>query len=922
MADSNIISQNTSLKTDTISNAQTVLGANRLCRIAINQFGALGSLYDARIDCIVDQLSLSETKKIKNSTNTSVNCNIMKDDEFNIDNPFWNIGIHDEVWLNIILKILPAEGIASLVNYSFPKNRNTRYLYYNYISQYESLPHNQEEVMKNIPKEIPEIAATHIVTTVKSGIQAFVILDVVDAETTNLDKFLEDIKKQLIRNEFELNNAEENLFNQIILTKVFSNIPDLIEMKTLVDFCQTLVKIKPDVNHHQKLEYTLTAINIFYPNYPKEKATYISLGPETIKSIKQHLNQLSTKSQQFKMLKVSDREKPKDENVNQKFNQVQRQIKEIEEIYPDEIKRICDLILRIRNGTLQKNTIDELLTDAPKQILQEHTDTTSEPIMSSMKTKELINDSSQQGVDNLNSEELPTNITDNTPIHLQKLKVKDDQKVDSCPNNDTIKIDSIISNPSEENTTRPSDHAEDSSKPSKLLTSSTSEVASSLNESSETVSQSLNSQTKNDVHLTEEQCSHIQLESSQRTEEQFSDSACQLNSSSFKQTNNTQDNDNRSKPSELSIQKDTSQTEKLFTRNKKSCSLSNPPQSSSIEVIRQLSYQPKDAAKQSKSSMLPPLSTLATSRRNEKNLTNTAESPNEFKLPKLSTSGSTSSLNESLSRRENRIQSPSSSSPSNLENILATRTYCSDTKSNNDYINVLLLGESGVGKSTFINALVNYITFESFEKASCTKPVVVMPVSFMMTVGHHFEEKIVTFGDEDSNEDHHHPGQSVTQHCRSYIFPIGTRTKIRFIDTPGMGDTRGLIQDDINMQHILSFITNLSHLNAICILLKPNESRLNIVLRSYFDRLLKFLGENARHNIIFCFTNTRATFFAPGDTAPLLKKMILSCPIKDIPFDKSNTFCFDSESFRYLVAVRSGIEFDQYQKNEYQQSWT
>ncbi|CAF3575182.1 unnamed protein product [Rotaria sp. Silwood1] len=693
-------------------------------------------------------------------------------------------------------------------------------------------------------------------------------------------------------------------------------------MKTLVDFCQTLVKIKPDVNHHQKLEYTLTAINIFYPNYPKEKATYISLGPETIKSIKQHLNQLSTKSQQFKMLKVSDTEKPSNENVNQRFNQVQRQIKEIEEIYPDEIKRICDLILRIRKGTLQKNAIDELLTDASKQILQEHTDTTSEPIMSSMKTKDLINDSSQQGVDNLNSEELPTNITDNTPIHLQKLKVKDDQKVDSCPNNDTIKIDSIISNPSEENTTRPSDHAEDSSKPSKLLTSSTSEVASSLNESSETVSQSLNSQTKNDVHLTEEQCSHIQLESSQRTEEQFSDSACQLNSSSFKQTNNTQDKDNISKPSVLSIQNDTSQTEKLFTGIQKSCSVSNPPQSSIIEVILPLSYQPKDAAKQSKSSMLPPLPTLTTSRRNEKNLTNTAESPNEFKLPKLSTSGSTSPFNESLNHRENRIQSPSSSSPSNLENTLATRTHCSDPKSNNDYINVLLLGESGVGKSTFINALVNYITFESFEKASCTKPVVVMPVSFMMTVGHHFEEKIVTFGDEDSNEDHHHPGQSVTQHCRSYIFPIGTRTKIRFIDTPGMGDTRGLIQDDINMQHILSFITNLSHLNAICILLKPNESRLNIVLRSYFDRLLKFLGENARHNIIFCFTNTRATFFAPGDTAPLLKKMILSCPIKDIPFDKSNTFCFDSESFRYLVAVRSGIEFDQYQKNEYQQSWT
>ena len=237
------------------------------------------------------------------------------------------------------------------------------------------------------------------------------------------------------------------------------------------------------------------------------------------------------------------------------------------------------------------------------------------------------------------------------------------------------------------------------------------------------------------------------------------------------------------------------------------------------------------------------------------------------------------------------------------------------------YINALLLGESGVGKSTFINALVNYYKFENFERARSNKPLVAMPVSFLMTEGDNFEEKIVRFGGIDLNEDHDHPGQSVTQCCRSYVFKIGTQTKLRLIDTPGMGDTRGLEQDDINMQNIISFISNLPHLNAICILLKPNESRLNVVLWSYFTRLLNFLGENARKNIVFCFTSTRSTFFAPGNTAPILRKMISSIPTKGIPFERKNTFCFDSEAFRYLVAKQNGIQFDTYQERRYQRSW-
>jgi hypothetical protein len=43
--------------------------------------------------------------------------------------------------------------------------------------------------------------------------------------------------------------------------------------------------------------------------------------------------------------------------------------------------------------------------------------------------------------------------------------------------------------------------------------------------------------------------------------------------------------------------------------------------------------------------------------------------------------------------------------------------------------------------------------------------------------------------------------------------------------------------------------------------------------------------------------------------------------VKKIPFKKTNTFCFDSESFRYLVAIQNSIEFDPIERDEFEQSW-
>ncbi|CAF2053258.1 unnamed protein product, partial [Rotaria magnacalcarata] len=206
-------------------------------------------------------------------------------------------------------------------------------------------------------------------------------------------------------------------------------------------------------------------------------------------------------------------------------------------------------------------------------------------------------------------------------------------------------------------------------------------------------------------------------------------------------------------------------------------------------------------------------------------------------------------------------------------------------------------------------------------------PIVLIPVSFTITVDDDFTERVVKYEREDSlnNEDHDGLGKSITQHCKSYVFILqdgeNRGQKLRIIDTPGIGDTEGLNQDDKNMQHVLSYINNLTHLNAICILLKPNNSRLTVFFRSRFIQLIDMLGENICDRIIFCFTNSRSKFYTPGNTGPLIKALLNSSPAKRIRFAKENTFCFDSESFRYLVAKLNRIKFNSMEEAEYNRSW-
>jgi len=218
-------------------------------------------------------------------------------------------------------------------------------------------------------------------------------------------------------------------------------------------------------------------------------------------------------------------------------------------------------------------------------------------------------------------------------------------------------------------------------------------------------------------------------------------------------------------------------------------------------------------------------------------------------------------------------------------------------------LNILHLGETGVGKSTWINGFANYILYSTLSEAENNDDV-----SKFTMMSERFEEVVVQTG-TDRNE----------VEVGQYVFRLGIN-RVRIINTPGIGDTSGIDQDRINFQNIMTYLSSLDEINGICILLKPNNARLTVMFKFCIDELLTHLHRDACKNIVFCFTNARGTFYKPGDTLPPLRELIAKSNI-DLHLTENTVYCIDNESVRFLAALKQGIKFDGDEKKNYSTSW-
>ncbi|KAF0508679.1 p-loop containing nucleoside triphosphate hydrolase [Gigaspora margarita] len=84
--------------------------------------------------------------------------------------------------------------------------------------------------------------------------------------------------------------------------------------------------------------------------------------------------------------------------------------------------------------------------------------------------------------------------------------------------------------------------------------------------------------------------------------------------------------------------------------------------------------------------------------------------------------------------------------------------------------------------------------------------------------------------------------------------------------------------------------------------------------------LLSHLHKSAKDNIVFCFTNTRGTFFCTGDTFPILQRQLQELKENfeiEIKIGRNIIYCFDNESFRFLAAKKEGMMFTDDEKRNF-----
>ena len=162
---------------------------------------------------------------------------------------------------------------------------------------------------------------------------------------------------------------------------------------------------------------------------------------------------------------------------------------------------------------------------------------------------------------------------------------------------------------------------------------------------------------------------------------------------------------------------------------------------------------------------------------------------------------------------------------------------------------LMLVGETGAGKSTLVNLLVNYI--------------------FGVEWSNDFRFQLIK-----QLKNAFSPTKFITAYTFYPTKDCSFEYTLTIIDTPGYGDTRGIAHDAVLTRQIKEFFLappphGISHIDGVGFVTKASSSRLTPTQRYIFDSILDIFGRDMKANIFlmitFCDSQTPVVLEAVGE---------------------------------------------------------
>jgi signal recognition particle GTPase len=161
---------------------------------------------------------------------------------------------------------------------------------------------------------------------------------------------------------------------------------------------------------------------------------------------------------------------------------------------------------------------------------------------------------------------------------------------------------------------------------------------------------------------------------------------------------------------------------------------------------------------------------------------------------------------------------------------------------------ILLIGQTGNGKTTLINFLINALLGVKYDDE--------------------YRYKIIV---EEKRSDE---SKSNTKGVNSYNIKIdGYPYPIKIIDSQGVGDTRGPELDEELIPKLKEIFSSINHINCICFVVKETDIRLGSSQQYIYKTCLDVFAKDVKKNFVIMLTNSH--FEDDPENIPVLKTLKL-----------------------------------------------